>query len=128
MKLKNIVVLAFLVTSLVGCASLRTIFTSEAIVEENETLVCRVPYEFQAPSPVNMRDVHFHVLTPEIMKDIVTGNPNDLPDVYIAMTIEDYENMSYNMVEILNYIKSNKALFNEISLYYSNTPRPEGSE
>lgn len=85
-------------------------------------MVCRVPYDFRAPTPINMRDVKFHTLTPEIMREIVEGNPNDRPTVYIALTTDGYEKMSYNMTEITNYIKSNKTLLKEIRLYYSKNP------
>lgn len=88
-------------------------------MEDNEAMVCRVPYDFRAPSPVNMRDVKFYTLTPKIMKEIVEGNPNDLPTVYIAITTDGYEKLSYNMVEITNHFKSNKTLLKEIRLYYS---------
>jgi len=101
------------------------IFDTEDI-DADGALVCKIPYDFQEPQPINMRDVKFYVLTPEKMHEIINGNPENLPTVYYGLSVDGYESMSYNMLEINRYLEANKILFQEIRRYY--TPDNTDSE
>jgi outer membrane lipoprotein-sorting protein len=122
--LKKILILLTLSSFLSGCATFRLFDTEE--VDADGALVCKIPYDFQEPQPINMRDVKFYVLTPEKMREIINGNPEDLPIVYYGLSVEGYESMSYNMLEINRFLEANKILFQEIRNYY--TPKQEESE
>jgi len=122
--LRTILILVLLSSLLSGCAMFR-IFDTEDI-DADGALVCKIPYDFQEPQPINMRDVKFYVLTPEKMHEIINGNPENLPTVYYGLSVDGYESMSYNMLEINRYLEANKILFQEIRRYY--TPDNTDSE
>jgi len=103
-----------------GCSIFR-VFETETI-EDNPALVCKIPYDFEKPQPIQMRDVKFHVLTKEKMREILNGNPNELPEVYYGLSVDGYESMSYNMQDINRYLEANKILLKSIEEYYRKEP------
>lgn len=118
-KIAQLGVISTLIVAISGCETMSTLFTAEE-VDDNPALVCKIPYDFERPTPIRMNRVKFHVLTPEIMEEIVNGNPNDRPEVYYGLTVDGYESISYNMVEINRYLESTKILIEQLSEYYSN--------
>lgn len=115
--LKTILTLILMSSLLSGCALLRVFDTQD--VSANDALVCKIPYDFQNPPAINMRDVQFYVLTPERMREIIDENPDNLPTVYYGLSVRGYESMSYNMLEINRFLEANKILFQELREYYS---------
>ena len=124
--LKKILILALSSFLITGCSWMR-VFTTEEI-GDNESLVCKIPYEFQQPTPIKMQDVKFYVLTRDIMQEIIEGNPNDLPVVFYALSVDGYESMSYNMLEINRYLEANNILIKSIRDYYKKEETSEESE
>ena len=109
-----------------GCSifkSFKTFDTSEEIGTD-DALVCKVPYDFNYPTPINMRDVTFYVLTPEKMRELINENPDDLPIVYYGLSVDGYKSMSFNIQDINRFLEENKVLFTELKKYYSD----EGNE
>lgn len=117
--LKKILILLLITSIMSGCSVMRLFDTKESTTLIDNELVCRVPFEFEPPSPVRMRDVTFFVLTPEIMSEIVEGNTNNRPTLYYALTLEGYEGMAYNMLEINRFLEANKILFRALQDYLS---------
>lgn len=114
-KILTLIVISSIIS---GCEVFQTRDTEP--VTTSDALVCKVPYDFSYPATINMRDVKFFVITPEKMREILTGNPDDLPVVFYGLSVDGYESMSYNMAEINKFLEANKILFQEIRQYYSN--------
>ena len=67
------------------------------------------------PKPVDMIDVKFYVVTEENyeeFKEKFMKTNNDY--VFYAVSVHDYENLSFNMAELYRYIRQQK----EIIIYY----------
>lgn len=124
--LKKILTLILISTMLSGCSIFRVFQTDN--VEENPALVCKIPYDFEKPAPIEMRDVKFYVLTRDKMREILNGNPNDLPVVYYGLSVDGYESMSYNIQDINRYLEANKLLLQSIEDYYKKEPSEENEE
>lgn len=118
--LKKILTLALGISLLSGCEIFQT--RDVEPISTNDALVCKVPYDFKVPTAINMRDVKFYVITPDKMRSILSGNPENLPIVFYALSVDGYESMSYNMTEINKFLEANKILFREIRQYYSVEP------
>jgi len=60
------------------------------------------------PVEMNMLDVEFEVLTPELMKEYLElVNQGKAPKIpYYALTTQQYENLSLNMAEVKRYTKN----------------------
>lgn len=122
--LKKILVLILLSSMMSGCSFFTRMIKTEEI-DDNPALVCKIPYDFEKPTPINMRDVKFHVLTRDKMREILNGNPNDLPVVYFGLSVDGYESMSYNIQDINRYLEANKILLKSIEDYYKKEPSEE---
>lgn len=102
-----------------ACATTTRLAQKPNLGNDTGPLVCKVPYTFQLPDPINWKPVQFKVLTPKIMRDIINGKSKDSSDVYIGLTIQDYENLSYNMQDIMKLLQTEKTLILKLREYYS---------
>lgn len=69
------------------------------------------------PNGVNLRDVQFYVVTEENYEQFVdrfTGAGNDF--VFVAISIDDYEDLSLNLADLRRYIEQQGSLI----VYYEN--------
>ena len=67
------------------------------------------------PKPISMNGIHFYVVTEENLEDFkqrFLKKNSEL--VFIAMSVRDYENLSFNVQDVKRYIKQQK----EIIIYY----------
>lgn len=125
--LKKILALILISSMVSGCGFFTRLIKTEEI-EDNPALVCKIPYDFEKPEAIQMRDVKFYVITREKMKEILNGNPNDLPVVYYGLSVDGYESMSYNIQDINRYLEANKLLLESIEDYYKKEPSKESEE
>lgn len=96
-----------------GCAQQPT--KEIAIMEQNKNLVCKVPFEPTMPNGFTWRPIEFKVITPETMYNLVNEKHDK---VYFALTVKDYEELSYNMTDIKRVLDQNKTLLYELNEYY----------
>lgn len=79
----------------------------------------------QRPRQLDLKDVKFYVVTPEnydnFMKEFIKSNGTE---VYYALSVQDYENMSENFADITRYIIQ----ANDLLLYYETAAKPEKEE
>jgi len=92
----------FSLALLAACSSTKkvevdTIMQDQIIVEPDD------------PRSVTMRNIHWIVLTPENIMDLINTDM-----VLFAITVDDYEDLSLNMADIIRYIKQQK----EIIIFY----------
>ena len=83
-----------------------------------------VPIQPQ-PKPVDMIDVKFYVVTEENyeeFKEKFMKTNNDY--VFYAVSVNDYENLAFNMAELYRYIRQQK----EIMIYYEKAVKVEPQE
>lgn len=91
---------------LCGCSYL-PFFEDEPVVPVEVKTIQERPPMWHPPLPLemNMLDVVFEVLTPELMKEYIKlvdeGKAPQIP--YYALTTQQYENLSMNMAEIKRY-------------------------
>lgn len=102
-----------LIVTLFGCKD-KTIVKPPL---DNKIQNCKVEFDIQPPPPLILRDVRFKVLTLDIMKDIVQSEQQV---TFIAITPDDYEKLSLNMVDIRNLLEYNRKTYFVIKDYYSN--------
>ena len=72
------------------------------------TIAERPPmYHPPLPLELQMEDVDWEILTPEIMEEYLklVEEGNAPRQAYYALTTKEYENLSMNMAEITRYIK-----------------------
>ena len=90
--------------------------------------IAEVPPMYHPPLPLEMQlvDVKFEILTPELMKEyLVLVEEGKAPaKPYYALTTQQYENLSTNMAEITRY--TNNIL--SIVKFYRNYDKEENTE
>ena len=108
MKMKKLLILkASLFLS--ACSYLPFFEKEQVLPVEVKTIQERPPmYHPPLPLEMNMVDVEFEVLTPELMKEYLKlvdeGKAPQIP--YYALTTQQYENLSLNMAEVKRYTKN----------------------
>lgn len=93
-----------LVSSLLISACTSTTAPSVIVPEE------RITISPDKPRPINTRPVEFIVVTESNREKL------DIQPVWYAMTTQSYENLAYNMQELIRYISQQQTQIN----YYSN--------
>lgn len=69
------------------------------------------------PRPVTLNDVDFRVVTEENLEDFIAEvESREGAVVFIAISVEDYENLALNIEELRRYIRQQGALV----VYYEN--------
>ena len=109
MLLKNFLMTLPLTLLISACATPEpTVVTVPTVIRNEIPAVAR-------PKPVNLSNVKIYVVTAEtfdaFLKEFTEKN-GDL--VYIAISVEDYENLSNNIAELRRYLNQQK----EIIVYY----------
>ena len=99
-KLKALLLSSLLLTA---CSS-----TTTPSIAVSEDLIIINP---EKPRPINTRPVEFIVVTENNREKL------DIEPVWYAMTTQSYENLAYNMQELIRYISQQQTQIN----YYSNT-------
>lgn len=109
-----------------GCALLPS--TPEPIPVEIRTVEVRVPITHPImPRAIDLKEPYWYVVSDKnldkFLEDMEKQNGTV---VFLAMTVDDYELMAYNMQELKRYINQLK----EVVIYYRtmNTDKPEVKE
>lgn len=86
----------------------------EVIVKSVEV---KVPIQHPTPpAPVKMTEVYWYVVSPKNLEEFLERIEKEGNGVFFAMTVKDYENMSFNIQEVKRWINQTK----EILVYYRN--------
>lgn len=103
-KMKNLILVISLGVLTTGCSMIPTQTKPVEVV----TIAERPPmYHPPLPLEVQLSDVDWEVLTPELMEEYLklVEEGNAPRKAYYALTTKEYENLSMNMAEITRYIK-----------------------
>jgi hypothetical protein len=120
-RLKMILLSLIVVTTTSGCASLSLPFgkkeAPQPIPVEIKTVEVKIPIIHPTmPRAIDLKDPQWYVVSDKnidvFLEDIKKQNAGGV--VFIAMSIADYELMSYNMQELRRYINQMK----EVVIYY----------
>lgn len=107
-----------------GCASLFP-STPEPIPVEIRTVEVKIPITHPPmPRAIDLKEPYWYVVSDKnIDKFLEDMEKQNGTVVFLAMTVDDYELMAYNMQEIKRYINQMK----EVVVYYRkmNTDEPE---
>ena len=88
-----------------GCASVEP-----QVVLKTDYVVKDIPIQAR-PKPLNLHRVKFYAVTPENMEEFLAKFEEEAGvNVFFAMSVPDYENMSLNVAELRRYINQQKAL------------------
>jgi hypothetical protein len=99
--------IALLISSSLFITACTTVGSIAPSVVTQETII--IPME--NPRPIITRPVEFIVVTENNREKL------DIEPVWYAMTTKSYENLAYNMQELIRYISQQQTQIN----YYSNT-------
>ena len=92
-----------------GCASVEP-----QVVLKTDYVVKDIPIQ-PRPKPLNLHRVKWYAVTPENMEEFLQRFEEESGiNVFFAVSVPDYENMSLNVAELRSYINQQKALI----LYY----------
>ena len=85
----------------------------------------KVPIQHPTPPrPVEMTDVYWYVVSPKNLEEFLERIEKEGNGVFFAMTVKDYENMSFNIQEVRRWINQTK----EILVYYRNLDKKPEAE
>ena len=88
-----------------GCASVEP-----QVVLKTDYVVKDIPIQ-PRPKPLNLHRVKWYAVTPENMEEfLVRFEEESGINVFFAVSVPDYENMSLNVAELRRYINQQKAL------------------
>lgn len=113
MRLKKFLVisLSLLLINLGGCSLFKP---KEIIVKE---YVYPNIVTVSSPKKVSFKPISFSVITEETIDEYIEKNIKENGElIFIAFTVKDYENLSYNFADMYRYIKQQKDIIN----YYEN--------
>ena len=102
--MKKIILTASFVALMSGCSMI----PSQTKPVEVVTIAERIPmYHPPLPLEVQLVDVDWTVLTPELMEEYLQRiEAGEAPrSAYYALTTKEYENLSMNMAELKRYLK-----------------------
>ena len=92
-----------------GCASIEP-----QVVLKTDYVVKDIPIQ-PRPKPLNLHRVKWYAVTPENMEEFLQRFEEESGiNVFFAVSVPDYENMSLNVAELRRYINQQKALI----IYY----------
>lgn len=112
-----------LITS--GCASVEP-----QVVVKTDYVVKDIPIQ-PVPKPLNLHRVKFYAVTPENMEEFLQRFEEEAGiNVFFALSVPDYENMSLNVAELRRYIDQQRAviLYYEESIQTMIKETPEDTE
>lgn len=96
-------------SSFVGCATVEP-----QVVLKTDYVVKDIPIQ-PRPKPLNLHRVKFYAVTPENLDEFLARFEEEAGvNVFFALSVPDYENMSLNVAELRRYINQQKSLI----LYY----------
>ena len=88
-----------------GCASVEP-----QVVLKTDYVVKDIPIQ-PRPKPLNLHRVKWYAVTPENMEEFLARFEEESGiNVFFAVSVPDYENMSLNVAELRRYINQQKAL------------------
>ena len=88
-----------------GCASVEP-----QVVLKTDYVVKDIPIQ-PRPKPLNLHRVKWYAVTPENMEEFLQRFEEESGiNVFFAVSVPDYENMSLNVAELRRYINQQKAL------------------
>jgi hypothetical protein len=116
-KSKTFLFMILALLMLMGCSQ-NPPKTDIIVVETDSNFVCKVPFEPSMPDGFYWRKIEFRVLTPEIMSDILAGNDERGDIVFFALTVDEYEKLSYNVTDIKRVLHQNRLILFEVIDYY----------
>jgi len=88
-----------------GCTSVEP-----QVVLKTDYVVKDIPIQ-PRPKPLNLHRVKWYAVTPENMEEFLTRFEEESGiNVFFAVSVPDYENMSLNVAELRRYINQQKAL------------------
>ena len=119
-QLQTLAISLLLVTSLSGCANFKNLFgTTEKPLEVVTKPLERTPLDLAMPDPIKSRNIAWIVVTPENVDEIFKQMESKGQNlVLFALTDDGYQELAINMVDIRNFINSQRNIIIRYKDYY----------
>jgi len=109
----------FVILSLLLLANCSTPNTQEEVIVQTKIVAPEISLR-PKPRPVKMNDVRFYVVNEDNLEQFIeTIRKKEGVAVFVAMTVQGYENLSINVSELRRYILQQK----QIIVYYEQSLR-----
>lgn len=114
--MKSLLIVLFFL-ALTGCASNRSLPVEIVTLEQERTRL-----NLDLPKPMSLKSTEWIIVTPDNINDVWEKLYNDGKHlVLFAVTADGYEEMSLNMVEIRNFISTQRLIILQYQQYYEPT-------
>ena len=112
------ILLSLIILTSSGCSTIGGLFTDDMVppVVEIRTIEVKIPITHPVmPRAIDLKDPEFFVVSEKNVEEFMLDIKKRAGTlVFIAITVDDYELMSYNMQEIKRYVNQMK----EVIVYY----------
>ena len=128
-QLPILIISLLLITSLSGCASFKNLFgTTEKPVQIVTKPLERTPLDLPMPDPIKSRNITWVIVTLENVEAIFKQlEAKGQTPVLFALTDDGYQELAFNMVDIRNFINSQRNIIIRYKDYYEPKKEPAKS-
>ena len=111
-SIQNVLVLLTLTILLTSCAGVKQL---EIFKQE----VKRQPLNLEKPTPLQMEEIYWHIITSENAEEVFKKLEADgIDPVLFGLTDKDFELLAKNFAKIRNQLKVQNALIDKYKQYY----------
>lgn len=120
MNLSRLLLISLLAITVSACASR----PEKEIVVQTKLIERNIPTQ-PRPRGLQLHDITWYAVTPENFEEFKERFENENGNqVFFAISVPDYENLSLNMADIKRYIEQQQAII----VYYENAVKPTITE
>ena len=114
-SIQNVLLLLILTTLLTSCAGVKTL---EIFKQE----VPREKLNLEKPTPLEMEEIYWHIITSENADEVFAKLEKDgIDPVLFGLTDKDFEMLAKNFAKIRNQLMQTNELLDQYKEYYEET-------
>ena len=121
-SIQNVLVLLTLTILLTSCAGVKQL---EIFKQE----VKRQPLNLEKPTPLQMEEIYWHIITSENAEEVFAKLEKEgIDPVLFGLTDKDFEMLSKNFAKIRNQLMQTNELLDKYKEYYESDEKKEDNE
>ena len=118
-RILNVLLLSIGLLLLSSCASFNLFKDKVKEVEVQTTEVERQKLNLKVPSPVNLEETKWIVITPSNVEEVWKLLKNDKKDIVLfGLTDDEYQTLSVNLTKLRNIIEQQRIILFKYKEYY----------
>ena len=118
-RILNVLLLSIGLLLLSSCASFNLFKDKVKQVEVQTTEVERQKLNLKVPSPVNLEETKWIVITPSNVEEVWKVLKNDKKDIVLfGLTDDEYQTLSLNLTKLRNIIEQQRIILFKYKEYY----------